>query len=267
MRIDLHLHSTASDGTLTPSELVQAAVAARLDVIALTDHDTVAGVPAALDAAAGLPIEVIPGIEVSSTLDGREIHILGYRVDTGSDELLTHTDRARTLRQGRILGMIDRLAEQDIEVPFEIVLELAGPERETLGRPHLARALVELGFAESVPDAFDRWIGDHHPAFLPTQLLEPEEAVGLIARAGGVAVWAHPPTDLLDGLLPRLCQAGLKGLEVYRPRVQGERLLRLERIARSAGLIRTGGSDWHGPATPHGLGEFWVTEEEVGELL
>ena len=267
MRIDLHLHSTASDGTLSPAELVDAAVAAHLDLIALSDHDTVGGVPGAMEAAQGLPVEVIPALEVSSTWGDREIHILGYDVDPAEARLARHTVRAAELRADRIRKMTVLLEGQGVHVALDAVVEAAGPEAYALGRPHLARALVAAGYVGSVPEAFDRYIGDAHPAFLPTRLVTPDEAVGLIRDAGGTAVWAHPPQDLVDELLPALVRAGLRGLEVYRPRTGSDRMLRLENVARTSGLIRTGGSDWHGAEINGPLGTFWVTEEEVGGFL
>lgn len=267
MRIDLHLHSTASDGTLSPAELVDAAVSARLDLIALSDHDTVGGVESAMEAARGRSVEIIPALEVSSTFRDREIHILGYDVDPTEVRLARHAVRAAELRADRIRKMTLLLAGQGIHVTLDAVVEAAGPEAYALGRPHLARALVAAGYVGSVSEAFDRYIGDGHPAFLPTRLVTPEEAVGLIRDAGGTAVWAHPPHDLVDELLPPLVRAGMEGLEVYRPRTGSDRMLRLENVSRTAGLLRTGGSDWHGEETNGPLGVFWVTEEEVGAFL
>jgi len=267
MHIDLHLHSTASDGTLSPGALVEAAVAGQLDLIALSDHDTVAGVAGAIEAARGLPIEIIPALEVSSTWGGREIHILGYDVDPGEARLASHARLAEELRAERIRKMVRLLGAQGVEVSMEAVLAAAGPEAHALGRPHLARALVGAGHVSSIPEAFDRLIGDGHPAFLPASLISPEDAVVLIRDAGGEAVWAHPPSDLVGELLPPLVRAGLRGLEIYRPRAHPERILGLEQVARSSGLFRTGGSDWHGPEGGISLGTFWVSEEEVGSFL
>lgn len=266
MRLDLHLHSTASDGSVSPTAVAEAAAAGGLDVIALTDHDTVAGVEAARAAGRVRSVEVISGVEVSSTWEGEEVHILGYFVDVGHPAMVEHGGRAGRLREARIRGMLERLEDQGVTVPMSAVLEAAGPERHSLGRPHLARALQAAGYVASVPEAFDRLIGDDHPAFLPTRFLEPTEAVTIILEAGGLPVWAHPPGELLDALLPRLCRGGLRGLEVYRPRLGPERILRLERAARSAGLLVTGGSDWHGPESGE-LGAFSVSEDEVGAFL
>lgn len=265
MDLDLHIHSTASDGAIDPAEIVEAALGARLDVIALTDHDTVRGVPPALDAARGRSIEVVPALEVSTTLGDTELHILGYFVDPWDEELLAHTAEAFRRREDRMRGMVDRLRDQGIDLSFESVTAKAS-DKGSLGRPHLAHAMVEAGHVESVPQAFDLYIGNDHPAYLPTRLLEPGEAIQLIQRAGGVSVWAHPRVDRLPELLPTLVEAGLDGLEVYRPRTPGYRVVQLEEAARRTGLLVSGGSDWHGPE--HGLlGDFRIGSTEVSALL
>jgi predicted metal-dependent phosphoesterase TrpH len=236
-------------------------------VIAITDHDTTAGVAGARAGAAGLPLQVIAGVELSSTHRGRDIHILGYFIDPEAGPLREHAARAETARTRRMEEMIGRLRDQGVHVEMDAVLAVAGPDRGSIGRPHLAKALVEAGHATSVSDAFDRWIGDGHAAFVPTALLEPPGAVEIIKAAGGIPVWAHPPMDALDALLPSLVRAGLRGLEVYRPRADPEQMGRLERTARSAGLVVTGGSDWHTPATGYELGDFHVTGDELARFL
>jgi predicted metal-dependent phosphoesterase TrpH len=272
MRLDLHLHSTASDGTVGPEEVVQAAARGRLDVISLSDHDTTAGVAPARAAAmriaesGGRPVEVIPAIEVSSTWMGEELHFLGYFVDPEAPALLNHADRAGRRRLDRMEEMLSRLAAQGVHITLESVLDAAGPARETVARPHLARALVNAGHVGSVPEAFDRYIGNAHDAFVPTLVLDPEGAVRLILQAGGIPIWAHPPDPWLENLLDGLLEVGLRGLEVYRPRTPARRVLALERMVRERGLLASGGSDWHGPDSGD-LGDFHVTGEEVQRLL
>lgn len=266
MDVDLHIHSTASDGALPPEAVVRRAVAAHLDVIALTDHDTVEGVAKALGEVAGAPLEVIPAVELSSSRHGREVHILGYFVDPTAPVLADYGRRARDGRERRLREMVRRLSDQGTPLPFDDVLEAAGEGRGSLGRPHLARALVGRGYAASVPDAFDRLIGDEHPAFVPTELLTPVEAVKIIRAAGGIAVWAHPPLDLVNELAPELVSAGLRGLEIYRPYFREEKTRRLAEMARSAGLVVSGGSDWHGPDDGE-LGDFRVPSRDVEQLL
>ena len=266
MRLDLHIHTTASDGAWSPTAVARGA-AGRLDVIAITDHDTIAGFEGARRAAEGLHLHVIPAVELSSTHRGRDIHVLGYFVDPDAPGLRAHQVRAEGARERRMAEMVGRLRDQGIHVEMDAVLAAAGPERGSLGRPHLARALVAAGHAQSVSDAFDRWIGDSHAAFVPTALLDPAGAVDVVRAAGGIAVWAHPPTDLIDTLLPGLVRAGLRGLEVYRPRADAESMGRLERTARTAGLLVTGGSDWHTPDAGSVLGDFHVTGDELGRFL
>jgi len=267
MRLDLHIHTTASDGDLPPQDVLARCEAARLDVIALADHDTTAGVRRLNRLGVQGPIQVVPALEVSSTMDQRELHFLGFFVDPYADVVFRHEERAIRLREKRMQGMIQRLGDQGIEVTLEAVAAVAGPDRTALSRPHLARALVGAGYVTTVPEAFDRYIGDGHPAFLPTSLLSPEEAIELILDAGGIPVWAHPPEDRVESLLPRLVQAGLRGLEVYRPRHPARYTLRLEGLCRAWKLVVTGGSDWHGPDRGAELGDFFVTAEEVSALL
>jgi predicted metal-dependent phosphoesterase TrpH len=212
-------------------------------------------------------IQVVPAIEVSSTLEERELHLLGYFIDPHSEVILAHERRAVELREKRMRGMIKRLGEEGVEVAFEAVVAAAGPERTALSRPHLARALVAARYVASVAEAFDRYIGDEHPAFLPTSLLSPEEAIQLITQSGGIPVWAHPPQSQVESLLPRLVQAGLRGLEVYRPRHGPSYTLKLESICRAWKLLMSGGSDWHYPDRGLELGSFYVTAEEISVLL
>jgi predicted metal-dependent phosphoesterase TrpH len=247
--------------------VVAGAAAGGLDVIAIADHDTTAAVAAAQAAATGRSLQVIPAVEVSSTWQGREVHVLGYFVTPDAPALVAHGQRALTLRQDRMREIITRLATAGIHVAYEEVEAAAGPSRVNLGRPHLAKVLVGKGYVSSVAEAFNRLIGDQHPAFVPTRLLEPAEAVTLVLEGGGVPVWAHPPADLVDALLPGLLRAGLRGLEVYRPSHSRSDVVRLEGVCRSTGLVMSGGSDWHTPDSGVPLGAFYVTADEVEKLL
>ena len=267
MRLDLHVHTTASDGSLSPAEVVGLAADGGLDVLAITDHDTVAGIPAAMDAAAKTALRLIPGIEVSSTHEGAEYHFLGYFVDPQADSIKAHQRHAVGGRESRMDQMVDHLRRQGLLIEMTDVLDAAGPDRSAIARPHLARALVLKGYATSVVDAFDRLIGDDHPAYVPTGLATPDEAIRMILEAGGTPVWAHPPIHALTHLLPAFVGAGLKGMEVYRPRATAGHIRKLERAAKAAGLLVTGGSDWHDGDRGHALGTFFVTEENVGGLL
>lgn len=264
MRIDLHIHSTASDGALAPEAVVEAAIAGRLDVIAIADHDTVAGVVPASAAAAGR-LEVISAIELSATHDGREYHILGYYIDPFSPALAEFTRAAVRRRQDRMAGMVERLGRLGVSVPFDDVLAQAG-EAANVGRPHLARVLLQHGHVRTFAEAFTRFIGDGGPAFVPVELLRPEDAVALVHAAGGLAVWAHPAVDALADGLDRLVRAGLDGIECYRPRTPPTEVERIRALARERGRFLTGGSDWHGEWQGP-LGDFAVGEEAVPEIL
>lgn len=268
MRSDLHIHTTASDGEFDAEEIVRAALAGGLDLIAITDHDTTASVAPALKAAEGTRMRVLAGTELSSTWNGREIHVLGYGLDPEAPGVEAHRTRARRVRLERMEAMLEALErEEGIAVELDAVLTMAGPNREMVGRPHLARVLVEREHASDVRDAFDRFIADHRPSFVPTALQSPFEAVETILAAGGLPVWAHPPMDLLADLLPELVEAGLRGLEVHRPEARPSRIKRLSKAARQAGLLTSGGSDWHNLRRNAALGHFWVGSSKIEPLL
>ena len=163
--------------------------------------------------------------------------------------------------------MLNRLKETGILVTYEDVNAEAGPDRGVLGRPHLAKALVKAGHATSVPDAFNSLIGDESQFFVPTDLLEATEAVQLVLASGGIPVWAHPPRDIFDALLPELIRSGLQGIEVYRPSHSPKDVTRLEAMCSKEGLLASGGSDWHTPDSGRSLGDFFVDAVEIEDLL
>ena len=270
MRVDLHLHSTASDGDLDPGALMLRARAAGLDVVALTDHDSAAGIPEAAAVAEEVGLTLVPGAELSSTWEGRDVHILGYGIDPESEVIRSRGRMARHRRRERMGEMVDRLKRQGVEITLADVERAAGREGAMIGRPHLARALVTAGRVASVAMAFDTLIGDPHPAFVPTDLGSPGDAVEAVKAAGGIPVWAHPPGDQLAALLPQLVDAGLQGLEAVRAGWSVRRTRQVIRAAREHGLCVTAGSDWHGPEKGGRLGDFWVTPRRIGafwELL
>ncbi len=267
MKLDLHIHTTASDGMWSPEAVVRGAAKGGLDVIAVSDHDTTAAFSTASAIGAEVRVQVIPALEVSSTHNGRDVHVLGYFVDPESSAMTAHGTRAGARRDERMREMVERLNASGIEITFEQVETEAGPDRVNIGRPHLARALVTAGHVTSIYGAFDTLIGDGSEAFVPTDLLTPVDAVELILEAGGIPIWAHPPGDLVDPLLPVLVGAGLRGLEVYRPSHKRHDMLRYERICRTSGLLMSGGSDWHTPDAGSALGDFFVEATEVEKLL
>lgn len=266
MRIDLHLHSYVSDGDLSPTALVAAAVAARLDVIALADHDTAAGVEEARLAAAMLPIQVVPALEISTRLDPHDFHVLGYWIDPVSPPILEHQRASVVRRMERMERMCGRLREMGVPITYAEVATAAGPEVRSIGRPHLARALLAGGHTRSFGEAFARYISDGGPAFVVQDFPSPAEAIEVIHRAGGVAVWAHPPLDLVEELLPSFVGWGLDGVECYRPNLPPDGVAGMVDLTRRSGLFPTGGSDWHGPHRA-ALGDFCLREEQVAELL
>lgn len=264
MRVDLHVHSTASDGSLSPSAVVRAARAGGLHIISLTDHDTAAGFAEADAAATGF-VHVIPGIEVSSVHEGAELHILGYYIDPGHAVIAGHGSEARTRRVARMAEILDGLKRQGVSMEMADVVAAAGPA-ESLSRPHLARALIRRGYANNVSEAFERWIGDACPAYRPVNLLTPAQAIERIHEAGGIAVWAHPSMETFRRELRRFRGQGLDGIECFRPKCPASDSLELEREATALGMFVTGGSDWHGEWNGR-LGTFALGREEIGTVL
>ncbi len=267
MRLDLHIHSTASDGVCSPEDVVDRAINGGLDVIALTDHDTAAGVPFAQTAVASRFLQVIAGIEVSSTYDGGDVHILGFGVDVASVALERHRKKSLERRIQRIREILGKLSLQGLPLLYADVEAELDFEDVAPARPHLARALVKKGHAVSVRDAFARLIGDDCTAFVPTGVAEPLEAIQVVLDAGGVPVWAHPPVNLLEPLLEELVDGGLMGLEVLRPRNSASLVTRLQKDADTYGLVISGGSDWHGPHGKRELGDFHVSPNEIEPLM
>ena len=244
---DLHLHTTASDGLLTPRALVEAAAERGLRTIAITDHDTTDGVAAAAAAAAERgSVTVIPGVELSTAPDPVECHMLGYFVDIAAPVLVGRLRELRLGRTDRGRAMVERLGTLGLPLRWERVEQLAGG---SVGRPHIARAMVERGYVATVADAFEQYIGKGRPAYVDRPTLTPAESVELIHEAGGVAVVAHPLSPLipdLDPFLRRLAAVGLDGLEVYYGDYTPAQVAELRAVARRHGLIATGGSDFHG---------------------
>lgn len=266
MRLDLHLHTTASDGSWSPEAVVRRASAGGLGGISITDHDTTVGLDEARPVARALGLLLIAGCELSSTHEGRDVHVLGYGVDPEAPALRRHEERTRDRRRTRMAEMVTRLEALGMRVSLQNVLARASDEG-VVARPHLARELVALGYARDLPDAFDRFIGDGQPGYVPTALYTPFDVVETICASGGVPVWAHPPLDLLDVLLDPLVAAGLEGLEAYRPGHKPRQTRRILERAGTRGLLVSGGSDWHDPDRNEALGRFHVLPRQVRPLL
>ena len=249
MNAELHCHTTASDGTLSPEELVRLAVQRGLEVLAITDHDTTVAFEVARRAAAPYRLEVIPALELSSEEGSLDVHLLGYYVDP---EHLGLQETLQELRQGRLrrLGeMLGRLADLGVPVERERVLRLAAGD--SVGRPHVARALVDVGHVRDVQAAFDLYLGTGKPAYVPRRNLRPAEAIRWIREAGGVAVLAHPGQIGSDSLLETLVAEGLQGLEAFHPSHPPILRQHYQGLAAHWGLLVTGGSDYHGPEHGH----------------
>ena len=267
MRLDLHVHSSASDGTCTPEEVVERAVAGGIDVLALSDHDTVAGVEPALRAAAARRLHVIPAAELSASVRGQDVHILGYFIDPQAPAIQAFERRCRERRRARMERMLSLLARQGVVLNMDALGDQVLSAHTTITRAHLGRALVTAGHASSTYEAFTKLIGNHCPAYEPAAATTAEEVFDVIAAAGGIAVWAHPPPGTYRELLPCLIGLGLRGLEVFRSPGRSASVLELEHSARAANLLVTGGSDWHGSEGGRELGDFFVTGDEVAEFL
>lgn len=265
--IDLHSHSTASDGVFPPEEVAAQAAAAGLSVWALTDHDSVSGLAAASGAAARLGLRLVPGIELSTFLERREIHLLGHFLDPESRAIREFAVLLAEKRRVRMGEIVEKLASVGVAILPEEIEKYAGGK--ILGRPHVARALVEHGHASSVKEAFDRWLGDGKPAFVPRFRLEARDAIALVRGAGGVATVAHPGLSRVErGDLERLGEWGLGGVEVSHPEQNPSVREKYRRICVELDLVPTAGSDYHGEAVAPGrrFGDCSMAEAELAAL-
>jgi hypothetical protein len=249
-RADFHCHSTASDGRLTPAQLVDLAASRGVRVLALTDHDSTEGIAEARAAAAAHPgFLLIPGVELSTDIESDEVHVLGYFREIDDPELQARLKRFRDGRFERGRLMTEKLAALGKPIEWKRVLEIAG--EASVGRPHVARALVEAGHVESIPEAFEKYIGRTGPAYVEREKMAPVEAVETLRRFGAPAVLAHPTyVKTLDTVLPQLVAAGLAGMEVYYRDYDAPTIDRLAALARAHGLLPLGGSDYHGLNNP-----------------
>ncbi len=268
-KVDLHLHTTASDGALTPSELVREASAHGLECIAVTDHDSTNGIEEALEEGLRQGVQVIPGIEMSTDIPRAEVHILGYFLDYRDAGFQGILQQLRDGRRDRAEKMVAKLATMGLAVPWERVLEVAG--KGSVGRPHIAQVMVEKGYVASMVEAFTNYIGRNAPAYVERYKLTPAEAVTLIKQVKGLPVLAHPAEVIaLQSLLPDLMAAGLVGMECYYSEYSPETVEGLLSVADEHGLIPTGGTDfhWHDPSGhgPKHPGETWVPWESVRRL-
>jgi predicted metal-dependent phosphoesterase TrpH len=266
--IDLHVHSTASDGKLSPQAVVEKAAALGLKYIAISDHDTVDGVVPALQAAKTFPeLKVIPAVEISTDTSEGQAHVLGYFMDYTSTELTAALDRFRNSRLRRARGMIVRLSEMGMDIEWRRVQEIAGDG--SVGRPHIAQAMLEKKYIKSFAEAFDKYIGYGCPAYVERDKMTPMEAVELITRSRGLPVLAHPNTVAdPEKLVINLKAAGLVGIEVYYKDYSAREIEGLVEMAKCYNLIATGGTDYHGidDETEVMIGSVDVPAESVERL-
>ena len=255
---DFHLHSTCSDGVRSPTWVMETAAANGVRTLALTDHDTTEGLPEARAAAEAAGLRLISGIELSVDLDGVDAHLLGFGFDTGYGPLQAYLSEQREGRVGRMKRMVRVLGEHGVTIDAERVQAIAG--EASVGRPHVARALVEAGYVGSVAEAFDTWLGDGKPAHITRDRLTPAEAIALLHEAGGAVFVAHPVFlgDDYDARVADLAGMDLDGLETYYKHYDAETVAAHEALAEKLGLARSGGSDYHGLGNPN--------DREIGDI-
>jgi len=275
MPVDLHVHSTASDGSVDPADLVTMALSKGLGAFALTDHDTQEGVPAAAESAARRGLDLIPGTELSLNYDDGGMHLVVLWLDLGDGPLQDRLGALQNGRSARNIGIIERLTDLEMPLTIEDVLEEAGGG--TVGRPHIAAVMVTKGYVPDIRTAFDEWLGNNKPAYVSRPRLEPEEAIGLARESGAVPVLAHPhtlginrATEMAD-LLDRLVGYGLVGLEAIYPSYRRHEREGYADLARRFGLVPSGGSDYHGSYKPEvdlgtGHGDLVVPNSVLDEL-
>jgi predicted metal-dependent phosphoesterase TrpH len=268
-KVDLHLHSTASDGRFTPAEVVRKAVEKGLTYIALTDHDNVDGIVPAMEAARAFPrLKIIPGVEISTDIPNGEVHMLGYFIDYDNSELKARLEKARNSRRERAQGMVTKLKNLGVFIEWDRVQEIAGVG--TIARPHIAQAMLEKGYVSTPKEAFIKYIGRNGPAYVEREKMTPIEAVAVIQQARGLPVLAHPLTmDDPETVIIELKPAGLVGIEAYYDSYSVEQVGMLVTLARKYNLLTSGGSDYHGipGAVETMMGDVQVPIEAAEQLV
>jgi hypothetical protein len=244
--VDLHTHTTASDGTYSPTELVAEAARRGVRILAITDHDSTEGLGEAMVAAESYrPLEILPGIEINCDVEGAEIHVLGYLMDWQAPWFQDFCREQRRERRERVYRMAERLATLGMPIDAEEVFAIV--KEGSAGRPHVAQVMVARGYVKTVREAFDKYLGSGKPAHVQRKKLTPEDAVRLIRKAGGVPVFAHPGLADRDGLIPGLIAAGMMGIECYYTEHSAAQRASYAQICHDHDLVATGGSDFHGP--------------------
>jgi len=261
--VDLHIHSTHSDGVMTPAQIVQQAVELKLTTISLTDHDTVSGVEE-LISAAGNRLEAVPAVELSSIHNDLDIHILGYYIDHRSSDLLAFLHEFKIFRAERVKKILANLSKDGVILDYERVKSLA--QNGSLGRPHIAEALKESGYVNSISEAFVRYLGYHSPYYEPKKDITPKEIIRKIKGWKGIPVVAHPGSMISTGLIYQLIMDGCAGIEVWHPEHSKRQEQELIELAIKNGLIMTGGSDYHGYRSGNQIGRWGCRESDMEQL-
>ncbi|GFP21072.1 3',5'-nucleoside bisphosphate phosphatase [Candidatus Hakubella thermalkaliphila] len=266
MAADLHIHSSASDGSCTPEQIVDMARSLGIRTISIADHDSVEGVERALDYGLRKQIEVIPSVELSSESEMGDFHFIGYFVDHKNISLQRHLAELREKRLVRAGKIVDKLTDFSIDLDFDQIL--ADSQGGSVGRVHLARELIRKGYAQSVGDAFARYLSKESRFYVPKFLSEPEEVISILIRANSVPVLAHPGLLGSEDKIRFLAEKGVRGIEVYYPKHDPWLTSRYAQIAEELGLVKTGGSDFHGPGSQdnESLGSVLISDQLVEEL-
>ncbi|MCU7490054.1 MAG: PHP domain-containing protein [Ignavibacteria bacterium] len=264
-KIDLHLHTTCSDGVCSPLEIVYKAKKAGLDVISITDHDNLAGIEAAAEFGKQMDVEVIPGVEISTDIEDKEVHLLGYFIDIYHDEFQKYLSFFRQERYNRALRIVKKLNRQGVFISIESVLQKA--KNGAVGRPHIAQTLIEAGYVNNFYEAFDKYIGNQCPAFERKIHLSPQSALKLISDAGGLSFIAHPGY-VSEKILLSLINAGIDGIEVVHPSHNQNQVKYYRGIVNEYCLLASGGSDYHGGKREdeQNLGKFYITRNNLDAM-
>jgi len=264
IKADLHTHTNYSDGKFTPSELVRKAKSSGLNYLSITDHDNVDGLDEAIETGKEIGLEVIPGVELSSDYKGREVHILGYFFDYKNPELLEYLISFRKLRLERAEKIVNKLNNLKIPIKMDEVLDKV-KGNTSIGRPHIAFALIDGNYIHNYYEAFVKYIGDGKPAYEKKKNIETKEAIKLISKAGGVSFVAHPGKNIRDEALIEIIEQGIDGIEVIHPSHSPDYVTYFQDFASQYFLLESGGSDFHGGRINDDsiLGTFWVSEQKV----
>jgi hypothetical protein len=267
MKADLHIHSTYSDGVCSPEEIVRMASKQKIKCISITDHDCVDGIDEAIEAGKKYNVIVLPGVEFSCYLesDSREVHILGYLHDYKNRQLTSFLKRFTAARRERARKIIEKLSELGMEIDIDHVMQVSG--EGTVGRPHVAKVIVEKGYAHSVNSAFYKYLVEGAPAYIKKTPFTIEAAITLAHKASGFAVWAHPNLQILKKHVKEYARLGLDGLEAFHPKLPPKQSRRARKLAKEYNLFITGGSDWHREEMNGAFGVFPVEKDKIRDFL